>query len=102
MTRRVAKPSKVSDVLAGYLGKAGIAERIAQAGVLAEWPGLVGERMAAVTEAEKIRPDGVLVVRVTSSPWAQELSMMTPQIIARINAGRRTGRVTRIHWVVAR
>ncbi len=102
MARRVAKPAKVADVLAGYLKRAGIAERVAQAGVLAEWPGLVGERMAAVTSAEEIRPDGVLVVRVRSAPWAQELSMMTPQIMARLNAGRVTGRVTRIHWVGAR
>ena len=102
MTKRVAKPSRVSEVLAGYLKRAGIAERVAQAGILAEWPTLVGERMAAVTSAEEIRPDGVLVVRVKSAPWAQELSMMTPQIMARLNAGRRTGRVSRIHWVVAR
>jgi predicted nucleic acid-binding Zn ribbon protein len=102
MTKRVAKPSRVSEVLAGYMKRAGIAERVAQAGILAEWPGLVGERMAAVTEAEEIRPDGVLVVRVRSAPWAQELSMMTPQIMARLNAGRKTGRVSRIHWVVKR
>ena len=100
MTRRVARPSKVSEVLTGYLSRAGIAERVAQAGVLAEWPGLVGARIAAVTSADEIRPDGVLVVRVTSAPWAQELSMMTRDIIARVNAGRDTGRVTRIHWVV--
>jgi predicted nucleic acid-binding Zn ribbon protein len=102
MGKRVAKPARVSEVLAGYMQRAGIAERVAQAGVLAEWPGLVGERMAAVTEAAEIRTDGVLVVRVRSAPWAQELSMMTPQIMARINAGRRVGRVSRIHWVVER
>ena len=102
MTRRVAKPAKVSEVLTGYLARAGIAERVAQAGVLAEWPALVGERIAAVTSAEEIRQDGVLVVRVATAPWAQELSLMTRDIMARVNAGRTTGRVSRIHWVVGR
>jgi predicted nucleic acid-binding Zn ribbon protein len=102
LTRRAAKPSKVSEVLKGYLARAGIAERVAQAGVLAEWPGLVGARIAAVTSAEEIRQDGVLVVKVKSAPWAQELSLMTRDIMARVNAGRTTGRVARIHWVVGR
>src|SRR5438477_300643 len=73
-----------------------------QAGVLAGWPALGGARIAAVTRAEEIRPDGVLVVRVGSAAWAQELSLMTPQVMARLNAGRTTGRVSRIHWVVGR
>ncbi len=102
MARRVAKPARVSEVLQGYMRRAGIAERVAQAGVLAEWPELVGERIAAVTHTEEIRSDGVLVVRVGTAAWAQELSLMTPQVIARINAGRKTGRVTRIHWIVGR
>jgi predicted nucleic acid-binding Zn ribbon protein len=89
-------------VLTGYLHKAGLAERVAQAGILGEWPALVGARMAAVTEALEMRADGTLVVRVRSAPWAQELSLMTPQIIARLNAGRPTGRVERIRWVVSR
>ncbi len=102
MTRRVGKPAKVSEVLTKYLARAGMAERVAQAGVLAEWPGLVGERIAKVARAEEIRQDGVLVVRVSSAAWAQELSLMTPQIMARLNAGRRTGRVARIHWVTGK
>ncbi|HEY2804340.1 MAG TPA: DUF721 domain-containing protein [Gemmatimonadales bacterium] len=102
MTKRVGKPARVSEVLGGYLKRAGIAERVAQAGVLAEWPELVGERIAKATQALEIRQDGVLVVRVVSSAWAQELSLMSHQVIARLNAGRKSGRVSGIHWVVAR
>jgi predicted nucleic acid-binding Zn ribbon protein len=102
MSRRAGKPARVSEVLNGYLKRAGIAERVAQAGVLAEWPTLVGERIAKVTRAEEIRQDGVLVVKVGTAAWAQELSLMSHQVMARLNAGRKTGRVSRIHWVVGR
>ena len=33
-------------------------------------------------------PDGILRVRVPSSAWANELSLMTPKILAKMNAGR--------------
>ena len=79
-----------------------IEARMAQARVLAEWPQLVGERVAAVAVAESVRDDGMLMVHVKTAAWAQELSLMTPQIIARVNAGRGAGRITGSHWRVGR
>ena len=102
MTRRVATPMRVSELLTRYLARAGLSERIAQAGVVEAWPELVGERIARQAQAVAVRDDGVLVVRVRSAPWAQELSLMTPQVIARINAGREAGRISGIHWVIGR
>jgi predicted nucleic acid-binding Zn ribbon protein len=99
MARRMGKPSRVADVLPGYLDRAGIAERVAQAGVLDAWPALVGPQIARVASAETVTADGTLFVRVASAAWRQELSLMTPDIIARINAGRKQGRVARIRWV---
>ena len=92
----------MSELLARYLKKAGLSERIAQAGVLEAWPALVGERIARNARAVAVRDDGVLLVRVRSAPWAQELSLMTPQVIARINAGRTDGRISGIHWTSGR
>ena len=102
MSRRVARPSRIADLLPAWFERAGIGERIAQAGVVAEWPALVGERIAAAAHAEAVRDDGVLLVNVTTAAWAQELSLMTPQIIARVNAGRGGGRINGIHWRVSR
>jgi Dna[CI] antecedent, DciA len=51
-----------------------------------------------VTAPESITPDGVLRVRVTTAPWANELSLMAPKILARLNSGR-TGRVKEIRWI---
>ena len=37
-------------------------------------------------------------INVTTAAWANELSLMTPRILGRLNAGR-TGRVKEIRWV---
>lgn len=94
------RPQSVADALARYLTRAGLARRIEQAGVVAEWAELVGPQIAAVTEPDAVSADGILWVRVASAPWAQELRMMTPRILARLNQGR-SGRVKEIRWVAA-
>ncbi len=97
---RMAPPAPLGDAVSAWLTRTGIGARVAQATVIVEWPRLVGEQIAAVTEAESITPDGLLRVRVATSAWANELSLMTPQIIARINAGRQ-GRIRGIRWIAA-
>jgi len=96
---RKGKPMRVAEVLRGYLGRSGLEPRLAQADVVLHWPELVGERIAQHTAAESVSPDGTLFVNVPSAAWRQELTLMTPEIMARLNAGRRTGRIERIRWV---
>ncbi len=98
-TRR-GKPTKLADALAGYLKTAGLADRVAQAGVVTSWPVLVGERIAHAAVPESVAPDGTLFVRVKSSAWRQELSLMTPEVLALLNADRASGRIKRIRWLV--
>ncbi len=92
------KPTPLADALASYFKQSGITKRVQQAGIIEEWAELVGPQIAAVTAPESVTPDGVLRVRVATAPWANELSLMTPRILARLNAGR-TGRVKEIRWV---
>ena len=92
------RPTTLADALASYLRQSGFAKRMQQAGIIEEWAKLVGPQIAAVTAPESVTPDGVLRVRVATAPWANELSLMTPKILARLNAGR-TGRVKEIRWV---
>ena len=96
--RRNAPPAPLGDASSAWLGRTGSGARVAQATVIVEWPRLVGEQIAAVTEAESITPDGLLRVRVATAAWANELSLMTPQIMARPNAGRQ-GRIRGIRWI---
>jgi predicted nucleic acid-binding Zn ribbon protein len=93
----------VGEVLRGYLARAGLGPRLAQAQVVSDWPALVGPQIAAVTAPEQVGQDGTLLVRVATSAWMNELQLMTPQILARVNVGRRDddgGRVRAIRWVL--
>jgi predicted nucleic acid-binding Zn ribbon protein len=49
------------------------------------WPGAVGELVAQQAHPTAER-DGVVVVTCSSSVWAQELTLMAPDLIARIKA----------------
>lgn len=92
----------VGEALEGYLTKSGLGPRIAQAQLIADWATLVGPQIAAVTTAESVAPDGTLFVRVATSAWMNELQLMTPDIMARVNAGRGAGRITTIRWLLSR
>jgi predicted nucleic acid-binding Zn ribbon protein len=91
-------PTPLADALASYFKQAGLTKRVQQAGIIEAWAELVGPQIASVTAPDSITPDGVLRVRVATAPWANELSLMTPRILARLNAGR-SGRVKEIRWM---
>ena len=92
------RPTPLADALASYLQKQGLVKRMQQAGIVEDWAALVGPQIAAVTEPESVTADGVLRVRVASAAWAQELSLMAPRVLARLNDGRK-GRVREIRWI---
>ena len=92
------KPEKMSDVLASWVSTTKEGGRVDQARVVPEWPALVGEQIAVVTEPIMITRDGTLFVSVKSSSWMNELSLMEPQLLVAINADRTAGKVARIHW----
>jgi predicted nucleic acid-binding Zn ribbon protein len=83
-----------------FLARAGLAKRVAQAGVIEDWPSLVGPQIAAVTRAESVTADGVLRVLVATAAWANELSLMAPSILARLNRDR-VGRIKEIRWIAS-
>jgi predicted nucleic acid-binding Zn ribbon protein len=97
---RKSRPTKLGDLLAGYLRTAGLADRLEQAAAVEAWPRLVGPRIAEVAVPESVGADGTLFVRVRSSAWRQELSLMTPEVLALINANRTSGRIKRIRWLL--
>jgi len=99
-TLKPTKPMRVAEVLHGYLRSSGLAERVGQASVVEAWPDLVGPRIARAARAESVALDGTLFVRVPSSAWRQELSLMAPEILALVNRGRANGRIARIRWLV--
>jgi predicted nucleic acid-binding Zn ribbon protein len=88
----------VAEVLASYLKRSGLNKRMQQTDVIERWGELVGPQIAAVSQPESVSADGVLRVRVATAPWATELSLMTPRILARLNADRE-GRIKGIRWI---
>lgn len=61
----------------------------AEAGILTDWPHIVGTHLAAHSSPQKLsfpegRRDGTLYVLV-SGAWAPELQHLAPQVIERIN-----------------
>ena len=96
------RPSSVGDVLAGVLKQSGIAERVEQAGIIPEWPGLVGAQIAAVTEPMSVAADGTLFVAVTTNAWMNELSLMEPELLRALNATPGRAPVKKIRWLLKR
>lgn len=63
-----------------------------------DWERLVGPRIADRSSPERLEPDGTLVIRVPSSVWAQELSLLSSTVIERV--GTLGLRVNRLRLVV--
>ena len=92
----------MSALLANVLKEAGIAERVEQAAVVPEWPGLVGAQIAAVTTPLLVTPDGTLFVAVSTHAWMTELSLMEPELLRALNAVPERPPVRKIRWQLRR
>jgi predicted nucleic acid-binding Zn ribbon protein len=62
------------------------------------WPAVVG---GAITEQAEPTAErgGVVTVSCSASVWAQELDLMAPQIIERLNAALPSGGVSRLRCI---
>jgi predicted nucleic acid-binding Zn ribbon protein len=63
----------------------GLAPASGLAGLQRAWPGAVGDVIAAQAHPSAER-DGVVTVTCSSSVWAQELTLMGPELTGRLNA----------------
>ena len=95
---RRSHPTRIGEALASWLDKSGLDRRLDLAQAIERWPEVVGPQVAAVTKAEAVNGEGTLWVRVTTSAWANELSLMTPRILGALNRNRR-GHIREIRWL---
>jgi predicted nucleic acid-binding Zn ribbon protein len=65
------------------------------------WLDAVGEAIAREAEPVAER-GGVVTISCSASVWAQELDLIAPTILERLNSGIRTGRVRRLRCTAAR
>jgi predicted nucleic acid-binding Zn ribbon protein len=86
--------------LEGAFGR--LADELAPATLLSEvqraWPGVVGEAIAAEAGPTAER-GGVVTISCSASVWAQELDLMAPQILGRLNPVLTAGSVQRLRCV---
>ena len=59
------------------------------------WPEVVGSSIAAETNPTAERA-GVLTISCSASVWAQELDLLGPDIVERLNATLRRGQIERL------
>jgi predicted nucleic acid-binding Zn ribbon protein len=93
------RPQLVGDLVSAVLERTGLAAKVEAATALTDWPELVGPQIAAVTRAQRLSGE-VLFVAVANSAWMMELDLMKAELIRRINAGKRKGRVGQIVFVM--
>ena len=99
---RPRRPSALGDILANVLRDSGLADRVEQAAVLPEWPSLVGEQIAAVTEPRSITADGTLWVSVRTHAWMSELSLLEPELLRALATRPLRSPIRRIRWQLQR
>ena len=88
------------EALAGYLKGSGLADRVEEASVVPDWEERVGAAIAAVTTPTRVN-NGTLLVHVRSSAWLTELKLMESEILRRVNAGRKKGRIQKIRFLMS-
>jgi predicted nucleic acid-binding Zn ribbon protein len=93
-----SRPLPLREALDTWLAKSGLAKRLDVSQVVDRWADVVGPQVALVTRAEAVNADGTLWVRVATSAWANELSLMAPRILSRLNQDRR-GHIKEIRWL---
>lgn|GEM_PF-370153 len=94
------RPETLASAMSSFLERSGLEERIEAAAAVPEWPERVGDAIAAVTRPIRVTEDGTLLVAVRTSAWLMELRMMEREIVRRLNADKRRGRVQSIRFLI--
>ncbi len=87
MKRRPSSHSKdLGSSLEQLVDELGIGKKLSEYDAVLQWESLVGEHIARAASPVRIT-NGVLVVRVRTSSWRNELSLRKAELIKTINTG---------------
>lgn len=81
---RKAKIKKLDVAIREVIKEYGLEEKLKETSVLTSWDEIVGERIAQVAKAKKIK-NGKLNVSVENPVWRNELIFLKKEIIEKIN-----------------
>ncbi|NLM51663.1 MAG: DUF721 domain-containing protein [Firmicutes bacterium] len=79
----------ISEILPKTLKELPAAHKITAQFIIDSWPEVVGEYIAQKTKAVSVK-QGVLLVRVSDSIWAQHLVLQKRQILQKLNRRQKT------------
>lgn len=77
--------ASVGNLIEGILRQRGLDEKLREYRAWQIWDEVVGPQIAARARPIRIR-EGILEVRVDQPVWMQQLQLMKPKILARLNA----------------
>lgn len=93
---RSREPRAIGAELAEVLRARGWGGRLAAARVMARWPEVVGEAVAAHCQPSQLDEDGTLRVDADSSAWATQLAYLQGTLLDRLGVECGPGIVRRI------
>jgi hypothetical protein len=83
--QRLKAQVTAAQALQGLAATPGLSDELRAHRVIVEWADIVGPRIARVAWPEGLSK-GVLWVRVRTSPWLQELTLLKGQLLAQLHA----------------
>lgn len=91
------RPAATGEILDALTRRMGVRERLDQYRAWALWSEVVGPQTAAHARPFRVR-DGVLEVRVDHPVWMQQLQLLKPRILSRLNEILAPAAIRDIHW----
>ena len=88
-------PQPLGDVFSKFIAQRGWKEPVAVGSVLADWSSIVGEQIAENAKVESFE-NATLVLRTSSTAWATQLRLLTPQLMHKFNEVLGTGVITKL------
>lgn len=89
------EPTLLGDALEDVIAERGWGTEVNVHLLLGRWPELVGPAVAEHSKPESFDA-GVVVVRTSSTAWASQLRLLTPQLVAKMNAAVGEGTITAV------
>ena len=93
----MTQPQSLGRIIPELLKEFGLDKKARNYDIITHWDEIVGEKIAAVTKAEKL-DRGVLTVRVLNSVWRYELTLHSKTILQKIASEYGPGLVSEIRW----
>lgn len=88
-------PQPLGDVFSKFIAQRGWKEPVAVGSVLADWSSIVGEQIAENAKVESFE-NAQLVLRASSTAWATQLRLLTPQLMHKFDEVLGPGVITKL------